>query len=271
MTDTPEPTTPSSEPAGPPAFVPPGAVADPAAAPGAVSAAPASPATPNRTPIVVAGIALVAILAIGLAVYFSGDDGTDVTTSLPSTTIGGADVGSGDASSTTARPGATTVTVTGDALPDAGDATSPTDDPAVGKKIPTLSGPDVNGAAMTIKPGSPQLIVVMAHWCPHCQREIPKLAQWIDDGATKGVDVVGVSTATDAARGNYPPASWLEAAAWTAPTLQDDQQVTALTALGVSGFPTMIAVRADGTVAARMSGEADESQVKALVAAALGK
>ena len=33
-----------------------------------------------------------------------------------------------------------------------------------------------------IEPGSPQLIVVMAHWCPHCQAEIPRIVDWNTDG-----------------------------------------------------------------------------------------
>ena len=53
-------------------------------------------------------------------------------------------------------------------------------DPAIGKTVPTLTGKSVyDGGAVTIGPdtggGKPQVIVFVAHWCPHCQAEVPRL------------------------------------------------------------------------------------------------
>ena len=70
------------------------------------------------------------------------------------------------------------VSVTGAALPTfSGDTAS---DPAVGQPMPTLRGKSFDGTPLTIAPdGHPKVIAFVAHWCPHCQREVPLLANWL--------------------------------------------------------------------------------------------
>ena len=144
------------------------------------------------------------------------------------------------------------------------------DDPAIGETIPTITGTDYDGTPVVIEPGKPQIIVVMAHWCPHCQAEIPRIVDWNDEGLVPDeLAIVGVSTAVDEARGNYPPPSWLDRERWPFPVIADDAPGTALRALGANSFPTMIAVGADGRVALRVSGEAEQDQFEELVEAAL--
>lgn len=174
--------------------------------------------------------------------------------------------GGGDSNNKVAFQSAT---VTGDALPDLGEGAA---DPAVGQTIPTIVGKSFDGSKVEIKPGGPQIIAVLAHWCPHCQSEVPKIAQWQADGELDSkVKITGVSTAADESRGNFPPASWLEKEEWKNPTMVDTPTSAVLNALGVTGFPTLIAVKDDGTVALRLSGELSLDQVKSLASAALGE
>ncbi len=79
---------------------------------------------------------------------------------------------------------------------------SASSDPAVGKTVPTLTGSSVgDGGAVTIGPdtgdGEPQAIVFVAHWCPHCQAEVPRLVALAKEGVFDGVKVSAVATSTD--------------------------------------------------------------------------
>lgn len=166
-------------------------------------------------------------------------------------------------------------TIDGESLPgfpDSADSQVPTNDPAIGATIPTITGKSFDGSKIVIKPGKPQLIAVVAHWCPHCQAEVPLLVEWMDSGVIPDdVEVVAVSTAAEEAKGNFPPASWLQKEGWTPPVLVDTPKQAVMNSLGVSGFPTLIAVDADGKVTKRGSGELTEAQVKELAESALGK
>ena len=142
-------------------------------------------------------------------------------------------------------------------------------DPAIGRPIPTITGTNYLGDAVTIGPGEPLIIVVMAHWCPHCQREIPAIVRWNADGMVDSdVRVVGISTAVDARKGNFPPPSWLERERWPFEVLADGSDAPALRAVGADAFPTLIAVGADGRIVMRASGESTPQRFRALVAAA---
>jgi len=137
------------------------------------------------------------------------------------------------------------VTVSGTRLPPMpGDSTSPiaTNDPAAGLKIPKLSGSGFTGTPVNIGPGDGgdggQIIVFLAHWCPHCQAEVPKIVAKRTDGSIPDtIEVTAVSTGVDKTRGNYPPASWLEKEQWTDPVMADDKDGKAGQAFGIGGFP----------------------------------
>jgi cytochrome c biogenesis protein CcmG, thiol:disulfide interchange protein DsbE len=215
--------------------------------------APSRAAAPNRRPlIVVAAIAAAVLVALGAAlVVGGGDDGGDGTAT-------GTDGGTTDGGTATV-PDDSPVTVAGTDLPAFdGDAA----DPAVGTPMPTLEGTALDGSPLTIpSAGRPTMIVFLAHWCPHCQAEVPVIQDWVDGGGLPaGVDLVSVSTAVDPARPNYPPSEWLAREGWTAPVLVDGDEA-ALAAGGVSAFPFFVAVDADGNVVLRTSGELTESQL----------
>jgi thiol-disulfide isomerase/thioredoxin len=80
-------------------------------------------------------------------------------------------------------------------------------DAAVGQAVPVIRGQSFNGARVVIEPdGHPMVIVVAAHWCPHCQAELPKLAGYLQQHpASPDVEVVVVATDTSSSRPNYPP------------------------------------------------------------------
>jgi cytochrome c biogenesis protein CcmG/thiol:disulfide interchange protein DsbE len=144
-------------------------------------------------------------------------------------------------------------------------------DKAIGTKIPSVNGFAANNTPISIAAGKPMLIVGFAHWCPHCQAEVPLLVKWRESGVIPAeVSVIGISTAVDEAKGNFPPGSWLTAQQWSDPVLVDSEDSEAFAALGGSSFPYLLAVNAEGTVVGRFSGEAPESVVADLVAKAIG-
>lgn len=145
----------------------------------------------------------------------------------------------------------------------------PTRDPAVGEAAPVIQGTDMNGDAVAAPaPGRPTILLFLAHWCPHCQAEVPQVQEWIDDGRLADeVDLVGVATATSSSRPNYPPSAWLDEEGWTLPTIGDASGAAA-TAYGVSDYPSWVVVDGDGTVVARRTGELTSAQMTRLATVA---
>jgi thiol-disulfide isomerase/thioredoxin len=177
---------------------------------------------------------------------------------------GGSDEGSGSGIEQT-RP----VNIDGTALP-----AMPEDptaaDPGIGLAIPTVEGASFDGTPVRIGAGEPTLSVYLAHWCPHCQREVPVLVQWQASGdVPAGLDVIGIATSTTPDRPNYPPSTWLEGEQWPWPTLADSGQSEAAQAAGLTGFPYMVLSDADGKVVWRHSGEISAEELSAAIAQAL--
>jgi cytochrome c biogenesis protein CcmG, thiol:disulfide interchange protein DsbE len=145
----------------------------------------------------------------------------------------------------------------------------PAADASVGRPIPELRGYTFENQPITIaSAGDPKVVIFVAHWCSHCQAEVPRIVDWLAAGRLPAVKMVAVSTGVDANRPNYPPSAWLEREDWAIPTLTDDVDGTAGAAFGLTGYPYFVAVKADGTVAARASGELALEQLQALMAAA---
>ncbi len=149
--------------------------------------------------------------------------------------------------------------------------TTTTTDPVLGETMPTLSGVQFDGSPITIKAtGKPQLIVFVAHWCPHCQAEVPLLVKLAKAGDFKGIDVTAVATGTNSGYPNYPPSAWLKRVGWTFPVMADSTKYAAATAFGLTAYPYFVLVNGKGEVAARSSGEVPAADivanVKALIA-----
>src|SRR5436190_1911020 len=82
--------------------------------------------------------------------------------------------------------------------------------------MPELRGTAFDGQPVRIiRDGKPKVVVFLAHWCPHCQREVPRLAAWLRGGrGPLGVDVYAVASATKREAPNYPPSAWLKREGW---------------------------------------------------------
>jgi cytochrome c biogenesis protein CcmG, thiol:disulfide interchange protein DsbE len=210
----------------------------------------------SRLPLIIGAVAVVVIALIAV-VASSGDDGSD-----GSVRSGGDSTAAGSET----RP----VVATGEPLPGlkAGEA-----DPAVGRTVARIEGQSFDGNPLTVGAGvnAPQLVFVVAHWCPHCQKEVPVIVDWLKEkGAPAGVELRGVSTSVSEDRPNYPPSTWLAKEEWTIPTIADNEQEDAARALGVSGYPFFVAIDREGKVVARASGEKSVAEIERLVAQARG-
>jgi cytochrome c biogenesis protein CcmG, thiol:disulfide interchange protein DsbE len=196
----------------------------------------------SRTWMVVLGVAVVAVIAAVIAFAAAGgDDGSGSSKS------GSAQSGR----ATTRETGA--VAVAGATLPR---YTGPTGDDAVGDTIPTLTGQSFDGSQMTIGPtGAPQVVMFLAHWCPHCQAQVPLIVDLAKQGTFEGLGVSTVATGTNANYPNYPPSAWLESEDWPFPVMADSAQSTAAQAYGLPSYPFFVFVDADGKVAGRATGE----------------
>ena len=168
--------------------------------------------------------------------------------------------------------------VRGGPLPALGEA-DPTTDPAVGMDAPVLIGEDYDGNTVRVDAATdgPTMVVFLAHWCPHCNNEVPRLNELRDEGAFPAdLNIVAVSTALDPSRPNFPPSKWIVDKDWTYPVIADGIDVNAeppflgAGAYGVDGFPFVTLIGADGKAAARWSGEREPEQVLAALDQYLG-
>lgn len=153
------------------------------------------------------------------------------------------------------------VAVDGDILPPIPDDGSP--DPADGSAAPTLTGSSFTGADTTsVAPtdGQPTILIFLAHWCPFCQQEVPRLTPWIDSNLDQA-HILAVSTAEDPAAGNWPASQWLADEQWAADTLVDDRGNSAARSYGITAFPSTVILNSDHTVHQRVTGSISPAQL----------
>jgi thiol-disulfide isomerase/thioredoxin len=204
--------------------------------------------------IIGAGVLVAAAIAIGFSA------GSDNATTQPRTTVEG-EVAPGEF-----QP----VTVVGDVLSPLGDGNgNPASDAAMGKTAPTLNGYTFAGNPVSITPGAsaqPIMLVFLAHWCPHCNREVPRLIDWQEQGLVpEGLRVIGVTTASRNDQANWPPSDWIEEMKWPFEVFVDSETGDAANAYGVDGFPFIAMVNAEGKIVGRHSGELELSDLDAFV------
>lgn len=214
-----------------------------------------------RTGLIVIGISVGAVVIIAVLALLLTGGGDDVVAD-----------GTGAAAAQNAAQEQGTVEVIGDPLPaypQVSAVVAPAEeDPAVGMTPPTIVGESFDATPVTIEPGggTPKLVMFVAHWCPHCQKELPLVQDWIDDDLVPdGVEIFAVSTAVAADRPNYPPSEWIAAEGWEPPVLLDNPDQDAATAYGLGGFPFFVLIDADGAVVQRGSGEIPQEQFVALL------
>ncbi len=134
-------------------------------------------------------------------------------------------------------------------------------DPAMEMRAPAFAATSFDGTEVSVLPGdgTARVIGFFAHWCPHCQRELPRIADWLaNNQLPAGVEVIAVSTAVDSGAGNYPPSAWFEDEQWPATVVRDSADAEIGEAYGLRGFPYTVAVDSAGRVVARVSGEMND-------------
>jgi thiol-disulfide isomerase/thioredoxin len=133
---------------------------------------------------------------------------------------------------------------------------------AVGEQVPAFSAPGLDGGTVSWDDyrGTPTVLIVWASWCPHCQAELPVLVPAAQE--REGVDVVSVTTAIGQSPGPTPP-GFLADEGLTLTTAIDDEASTLMQGLGVSSFPTVYYVGADGAVVNTTAGETSEADIQA--------
>lgn len=217
------------------------------------TANPQRPAATRRSylPFIVLGVILIVGVAIALVVSSGDDDTTDVGDAE-------ADAGSDDNLLDLATA---SIVIDGEPLPPIPDGG---EDPAIGASAPLLEGSSPAGLETEVAyDNGPTLLVFLAHWCPHCQEEVPKIVDLAGEGTFEGIRTVAVLTSTDEDQANYPPSAWLDDEGWTDDRFFDDRENSAAAAYGVTSFPFVVYVDADGTVVGRVAGGQSLEQLRA--------
>ena len=207
--------------------------------------------TQKAVALLVVVVALAATIAIGLS---SG-------TSAPSVDVGNSAIITGQFQE---------VTVQGTPLPTLEQSDN---DPTRNTPAPVLSGYDFRGNPISIN--TPEdtrntLLVFLAHWCPHCNEEVPKLIDWREKGLIPdNLRVVGITTGSRNDAPNWPPSDWIEEKKWPFEVMADDEKQTAALAYGLNAYPFMAVVDADGNVRTRFSGVVEPTALTEIITAAL--
>lgn len=215
-------------------------------------------------PWVIISLIVVVVIGVGIAIFATGGDDTST-----STASGSVDVTTGE------LPVSQPVTVTGDVLGLFDSSLG--SDPAVGTKAPVLTGLDFQGDQVVIDAAAdgPYMLVFLAHWCSHCNAEVPRLLDWKAQGAVPPeLKVIGIGTAVSESAPNYPPGKWFSDKGWSWPVMVDEAEGDgtagkAAKAFGASGWPYFVIVGKDGLVKARVSGEVEIADLKVIVEGAL--
>ena len=140
---------------------------------------------------------------------------------------------------------------------------------ATGDAVPNFSAPALGGGTLSWSDyvGTPTVLTVWAPWCPHCQAELPVVAQVLQQ--FPDVNLVSVATAIDAEPGPSP-AEYMRSKGLSFPVVLDDADDTLAQAFGIQAFPTIFFVDADGTVQQAYEGEMTPAQLQQTIQGLLG-
>lgn len=155
----------------------------------------------------------------------------------------------------------------GEALPaltDSGISADPSSDPTIGMPFPTITGTSFDGSEVVIEDdGRAKAVYLLAHWCPHCQDELPRIVELMEnDRVPDNLDIYAISTSYDPSRGN-PPARWFDVENYEGFLMRDSESNSAFVTLGGSGFPYAVYVDANNNIVARSSGGLEPAAIEA--------
>lgn len=203
----------------------------------------------TRSPLFLLGVLVVAAIAFTVLLSLGGDDDGDTASDGVAGATETADV-----------------EITGDAL----DPFAP-DDSALGRPAPGVTGLSFDGSTVDLSEPASRIYGFFAHWCPHCQRELPIVQDWIAAGLVPdGVEFVAVSTSVESSQDNYPPSAWFTDVGYDATVIVDDSDSTIARSFGLTGFPFWVVTDANGTVIRRIGGGVDEARFQEMGQQALG-
>lgn len=150
----------------------------------------------------------------------------------------------------------------------------PVSDPRVGvtlyrpgsrETLPELSGLSLDGSQLSTGQFAGQILVlnVWGSWCVPCREEAPDLAEVSAEGASSGVQFIGVDT-----RDNVDAAlAFQRRFGISYPSFDDDSDVLLELAgvVPVNAVPSTIVVDVDGDIAARVIGRVDAATLRGII------
>ena len=118
----------------------------------------------------------------------------------------------------------------------------------------------------------PTVLIVLAHWCPHCRNEVREIATFFSDYSDEqgeiiidGVRFMSLVTSIKNDRSNFPPHEWLINENWVLPTLVDNQSSDISSALRVRSFPSYIIFDRYGYIIGMIPGRIEKQGIKNLI------
>jgi len=137
-------------------------------------------------------------------------------------------------------------------------------DAALGVVLGDVTGTEYyTGDRLTFDPsdGIARAWLIWAHWCPHCQREMPAVSEWYGQNADTypNVELVSVTSSIDPSRGN-PLEPYLDELQTPFPVLVDED-LSLADQFGLNAFPFWVFTAGDGTTVLRVAGFLEIDQV----------
>lgn len=138
-----------------------------------------------------------------------------------------------------------------------------------GSALPQFTAPALGGGQISWASyrGGPTVLVLWAPWCAECERELPI----VNEAARRfpAVRLTSIVTAVGQEPGPTP-AQYMREHGYTFPVALDSQAQKLADAFGLTGYPLIYYVYADGTVARATIGVAPASVVHTLMAQIAG-
>ena len=129
----------------------------------------------------------------------------------------------------------------------------------VGEPLPGVEGFDYQNNPHVIR--HPAVVIVVAHWCDYCQREVAALNSAVREDLPQG-NLYLISTWQMWPRA-WPPAEALRVAGFPGEVIVDTTSVLSRN-LGIDGVPYAIATDRNGIVREVLSGEASLEDLRML-------